>query len=59
MKALLVFDSAKGKEALLENTMTALENSSLYGFLTQGSQMEEEKQVCERLPYLEKSHGLS
>lgn len=39
LKAFLVFSSAKGKGALLQNTMTALENSSLYGLLTLGTQM--------------------
>lgn len=37
LKAFLVFSSAKGKGALLQNTMTALENSSLYGLLTLGT----------------------
>ena len=37
LKAFLVFSSAKGKCALLQNTMTALQNSSLYGLLTLGT----------------------
>lgn len=39
LKAFLVFGSAKGKGALLQNTMTALENSSLDGLLTPGTEM--------------------
>lgn len=39
LRAFLVFSSAKGKDALLQNTMTALENSSLCGLLTLGTEM--------------------
>jgi hypothetical protein len=34
LKAVLVFTAVKRQRALLQNTLTALENSSLYGFLT-------------------------
>lgn len=39
LKAFLVFSSAKGKGALSQNTMTVLENSSLCGLLTLGTQI--------------------
>ena len=37
LTAFLVFSSAKGKGALLQNTVTVPENSSLFGLLTPGT----------------------